>query len=133
MKKIKKGVKNTFASAALGAFLIWSLTGTYTLEFISMTSSSLPKLVDIDIDSLDKKTGDFTAVARGYSSLWEVAGTVDGQELEFEFTDPLSGERIVAVGKIDEDGTLTGKAANTNGEAFEWEATEGTAVKRQVS
>ena len=45
---------------------------------------------------------------------------------------PLSEDRIVAIGKIDEDGNLAGRAANTDGEEFEWENTDGQATKVQA-
>jgi len=124
----KYKIKKTLASAAMSAIFLWSITGTYELEFF--TRSGNVKVVNIDIDSSNSNTGDFTAVARDKNDkLWEVVGTVIGDKVELEFANPLGSERIIAVGSISEDGSLTGRAANTNGEEFEWEATDGVATK----
>lgn len=126
---VKAKVKNTIASAAMSAVLLWTITGTYTLEFF--TQSGNIKVVDVEIESTDPRTGDFTAEARDQESsrVWEVVGTVVGDKVELELASPLGGERIVAVGKIDEDGNLAGRAASEEGEEFEWEATDGTAQR----
>lgn len=114
----------------MSAIVLWSIAGTYTFEFIARSGSM--KLVNIDIDSIDLKTGDFTAEARDEnksSRVWEVVGSVVGDKIELEFQNPLGEDRIVAVGSIDEDGNLAGRAANEEGEEFEWESTEGFATK----
>lgn len=126
--RVKTHVKKTLASAAMSAVLLWTITGTYTLEFF--TSTGNVKIVDVEIESSDPKTGDFTAEARNDAGeVFEVVGTVVGDKVELELASPLGGERIVAVGKIDEDGNLAGKAASDEGEEFEWETTDGTAQR----
>ena len=126
--KVKTHVKNTIASAAMSAVLLWTITGTYTLEFFTSTGSI--KVVDVEIESTDPRTGDFTAEARNeIGEVFEVVGTVVGDKVELELANPLGGERIIAVGKIDEDGNLAGRAASDEGEEFEWEATDGTAQR----
>lgn len=126
MRTVKRGVKNTLASAAMSAVLLWTVTGTYTLEFF--TPNGNVKIVDVDIDNTNTQTGDFTAIARNESGqIYEVVGTVVGDKVELELANPHGGDRIVAVGEIDEDGNLAGRAADANGQEFEWETTEGAA------
>lgn len=125
----RKQIKNTLISVATGAIFLWSITGSYTLEFISTSAPRLPELIDLDIDFMDPKTGVFTAEANGKRDVWEVVGALKGNKVEFELTPILSDQRIVVVGKIDEDGLLSGQAVSGDGEEYEWEATDRFAKK----
>jgi len=119
-------VKNSLATAAASAtFLAFSvslLATNFTIEFFS----SNPKLVDLSIESLDVKTGDFSgeAVTQNGRGLWEVNGTMAGNKVEIEFSNLKDDKRIVATGEIQKDGTIAGRAATEDGELFEWEATD---------
>lgn len=120
MKKID--IRPQVKSAIFLAFTVTTLASTFTIEFFS----SNPKLVELNIESVDSATGDFSgeAVGEGQDDLWEVTGTVVNDKVEMEFVSPRKGKRIVATGKIEKDGMILGQAASEDGEVFEWETTD---------
>ena len=135
---VKSGVKKSFTKAAtsttiLALLAVPLLASSFTIELVSLTHSNLPQIIDLSLDSINKNTGDFAGEAIGEKSeLWEVTGTAVGNKVEIEFTGINDGERIVASGEITEDGVILGKAANEDGELFEWEATDAL-VSKSVS
>ena len=149
MKKInfRPQVRKTLVSAAAGAtFLafsaiptlagasssVWNLAQNFTIEMVSTSTLAMPKVVDLSIESVDPKTGDFSGEgvsADNPNQVWEVTGTVVGTKLELSLENVNSSYRIVATGKVDEDGVLSGRAADELGELYEWEATDGAVVQ----
>jgi hypothetical protein len=132
MKKLnlkpKVNVKKTIATAAVGV----SLLAFFTIELVSTSRASFPRLLNISIEQMDIHTGLFTA--EGVSAdkpdqMWEVSGRVVGDKLEFEMSDINSSYRIIATGKVDKDGVIIGRAASEDGEAFEWEASDALGIR----
>ena len=138
MKKIDlRPVKRTITSAAVSASFIAltlpTLAHSFTIEFFS-SSVNMTRIVDLSLDSLDKRTGDFSGEAvsaNNPNEVWEVTGTIVGNKVEIEFSNINASERIVASGKIEDD-LIAGKAATEDGELFEWEATDALVSKAAV-
>ena len=131
MKNInfKNSLKTAAVSASFLALTLPVLATNFTIEFFSI-SSNMPKLIDLSLDSINSKTGDFSGEAIGEShEMWEVAGTIVGNKVEIEFSSINADERIIASGEINEDGTIAGKAATEEGELYEWEATDALVTK----
>ena len=123
---VARGVQTTVATAAAGATLLaFSAIPYFTIELINTSETqSLPKLLSIKIDSLDRETGDFSGEVSSdddRSDVWEMVGTVAGSKIEFELESLKTSERIVATGKVDADGEMAGIAADTTGTSYEWE------------
>lgn len=137
VKEFKKGVKKTIQTAATGAtiftFSAITLAHTFSIEIVSVTNSiAMPKIVDVSINSIDPSTGDFTAEGVSVDNpneVWEVAGTLVNGKVEIELEDINATKRIIASGKVSEDGTVSGRAADEDGELFEWEATDALVAK----
>lgn len=128
MRKID--LKRTIVTAAAGATMfafsaLPLLSHSFTIEFFSNN----PQLVDLSIESIDVKTGDFSGEAVSSNALWEVTGTVVGNKMELELINLKDEGRIVATGEINKDGTIIGKAASHEGELFEWEASDALVAK----
>lgn len=126
---VKKGVKTTVATAAASATLLAFVTiPSFTIELIeSSTPQAFPKFLNIQIDSVDKNTGDFTGEVLAENrrgEVWEVAGTIEGSRIEFELENLSSAERIIATGELNGDGAISGIAADTSGIKYEWETTD---------
>lgn len=134
VKNVKAEVKRSLATAAAGATIfafsaVPLLSHSFTVEFFSTGS----KVVDLSIESINKKTGDFTGEALGEDGdIWEVVGTVSGNKMEMEMTNLTEKGRIVASGEIQDDGSVAGKAATEDGELLEWEATDALVTKGAV-
>ena len=138
MKRIN--FKRSLVTAAAGAtFLafstVHSLSPSFTIELIPTSQFAPAKLIGLNLDSIDSKTGDFSGEAineQNRNEVWEVVGTVLGDKVEIEFTSLRAGERIVASGKVDKDGLIIGKAATEDGELFEWETQDAIVAKDQA-
>jgi hypothetical protein len=130
---VKAGVKNSFAKAAASATVLAIigmpiLASNFTIELVSLSRANMPKIIDLSLDTINTKTGDFAGEAVGeHSEIWEVNGTIAGNKVEIEFSGVNAGERIIASGEISEDGIILGKAATEDGELYEWEATDALA------
>ena len=123
---VARGVQTTVVTAAAGATLIaFTAIPSFTIELINTSvTQSLPKLLSIKIDSVDRETGDFSGEVSSEDDrgdVWEMVGTVEGSKIEFELESLKTSERIVATGKVDEDGEMAGIAADTTGTSYEWE------------
>ncbi len=119
MKKID--LRPQVKSALFLAFTVTALAGSFTIEFFTAN----PRLMDLTIETVDRSTGNFSGEATGNpGELFEVAGTLKGDKVEIELTSLKGEERIVASGKIDKDGVISGRAATEAGELFEWETTD---------
>jgi hypothetical protein len=118
---VKKSLAQAAVSATFLAFTVSALASNFTIEFFSST----PKIVDLTIDSVDTKTGDFSGEATGKpGELWEVVGTIVDGKVEMELSNLKSFKRIVASGEVQDDGIILGRAATDDGELMEWESSD---------
>lgn len=115
----KNSIRQATATATFLAITASALATNFTIEFFS----SNPKIVELTIDSVDSKTGDFAGEAVSkYGEIWEVVGTLSGRKVEMEFNNIKGSKRIIATGEVQKDGLITGRAATDSGELMEWES-----------
>lgn len=87
--------------------------------------------MDLTIESVDERTGDFSGEAIGQSAneLWEISGTLLNGKMEIEFNNLKTSKRILATGEVQKDGVILGRAATEEGELMEWEAADALTAK----
>ncbi len=117
----KNSIRQATATATFLAITASALATNFTIEFFS----SNPKIVELTIDSVDSKTGDFAGEAVGkHGEIWEVVGTFTNGKVEMEFSNIKSARRIIATGNVQKDGLIVGRAATDSGELMEWESAD---------
>lgn len=123
--KVSKAIVTAAAGATFLAFSVSALANSFTIEFFTTTT----KIIDLSIESIDKKSGSFEGEATSKNGLYEVAGIIKGDKVEIELVNTTGSERIILSGHIDKDGVITGRAASDAGELMEWETTDALVYK----
>jgi len=109
----------------------WKLKGSYTIDY-TLTGGGIYTHT-YTIDKMDKKTGEFsgTGVYNVDPSYTEtITGKITGSDIVFHivYTGTNAGYTVDAIGKIDNDGNLTGTATGP-GQTFTWVVSSGKAIK----
>jgi hypothetical protein len=103
----------------------WLIIGDWVLEFDFDGTKFIHEMIVED----NTFTGTGAYPAGGpYSITWKVIGTIEGDNIAMKISYDDSGYFVDAVGKIAQDGTMSGTWSN-NSQAGTWQSTSGSATK----